>query len=177
MQANDLPELERRLAELADAFASRSPSKGALKVWLDALKESRFDDVQSALTDWPKTNVRMPAPADILKACRSEVSKRMEEQQRVNALTAPTVERVLERAEMTDSARAFKRMWDAVYKRRSVESPRQWCKNVLESSKAEPFLKSFAEQSLNSMEPEAQEAKRVAARMNWSTENSRRVEA
>jgi hypothetical protein len=101
MQANDLPELERRLAELADAFGGRAPTKGALKVWMDALKECRFDDVQRALADWPKTNVKTPAPADILKSCRSEVSKRLEDEARRNAATAPTMERAIDMAAIT----------------------------------------------------------------------------
>lgn len=84
MQTGDLPALERRLAELADAFGGRPATKGALKVWMDALLECSFDDVQRALSDWPKKATKMPSPADILKACREQTSGRIEEQSRRN---------------------------------------------------------------------------------------------
>ena len=48
-------------------------------------------------------------------------------------------------------AEAFFRMYDAVFKRKVVESPRQWCKNVLASDKTPDVWKRFAEMSLERM--------------------------
>lgn len=78
MQRSDLPMLEDRLQQLADALGGRAPSAAGLLVWLDALKEVHFDDVKAALSDWPKSNVRMPAPAEILKATREATSRLIE---------------------------------------------------------------------------------------------------
>lgn len=78
MKASDLPELERRLAELADAFGSRHPTKGALRVWMDALAECELADVLAVLTDWPKSHVRPPVPAEVLRVARERASERIE---------------------------------------------------------------------------------------------------
>lgn len=99
MNANDLPALEKRLAELSDALGGRAPTKGSLRVWLDALSECRFDDVQRALSDWPKTAIKPPVPADILKLCRSETSRRIEEEAKQNLATAITLDDVIQRAD------------------------------------------------------------------------------
>jgi len=78
MTKSELPELSQRLAQLADALGGRSPSPAGLMVWGDALAESRMDDVQAALSDWPKRYSKMPVPADILKIARERVSDRVE---------------------------------------------------------------------------------------------------
>lgn len=96
MKAVDLPELDRRLSELADAFGTRPPSKGALNVWLDALKECQFDDVKSVLSDWPKSHAKAPLPAEVLKACRTMMSERIERQAEINRQTAPTIADLVE---------------------------------------------------------------------------------
>lgn len=70
--------LTERLNELADAFNARQMTAGAMRVWRDALAECTWNDVQNALCDWPKSNTRMPAPADILKLCRNRISDRIE---------------------------------------------------------------------------------------------------
>ena len=78
MQKTDLPELQVRLEELADALGGRAVGAKGIMVWLDALREVRFDDVKAALTDWPKSHTKMPSPAEILKACRESSSARRE---------------------------------------------------------------------------------------------------
>lgn len=86
MTKGDIPELSQRLAQLADALGGRTPSPAGLMVWGDALAESRMDDVQAALTDWPKRFSKMPVPADILKIARERVSDRVENQLKRDAL-------------------------------------------------------------------------------------------
>lgn len=78
MRANDAPELQRRLAQLADALAGKAPSAAGLVVWLDALAECDASDVWSVLTDWPKSHAKMPLPAEVLKAARDVASARRE---------------------------------------------------------------------------------------------------
>jgi hypothetical protein len=86
MNKSDLPELSQRLSQLADALGGRSPSPAGLLVWGDALQECRMDDVQAALSDWPKKYSKMPVPADILKIARERVSTRVEELAAQNAV-------------------------------------------------------------------------------------------
>lgn len=86
MNKNELPELSQRLAQLSDALGGRTPSPAGLLVWGDALAECRMEDVQAALTDWPKKHGKMPVPADILKIARERVSERVENQAKRDAL-------------------------------------------------------------------------------------------
>lgn len=150
MQKQELPELAQRLSQLADALGGKAPSPAGLLVWGDALSECRFDDVRSALTDWPKSHQKMPTPVEILKICRTILSERLEAESKRNATFAPTVDKLVETAQDTPNARAFKRMWKA-WKSRKVSSPREWCTNVLASDKADEELKAFAAASLAGM--------------------------
>jgi hypothetical protein len=108
MHKSELLELSQRLTQLADALGGKAPTQAGLLVWGDALNECRFDDVKAALSDWPKTNYKMPVPAEILKVCRSEVSRRIEEEAKRNAANAPTlrdVEREAQRGQPTMTAK------------------------------------------------------------------------
>jgi hypothetical protein len=84
----DLTELANRLTELAEALQGKAPAGGGLKVWLDALTECDMNDVRAVLTDWPKNSSRMPAPNEVLKACRTVLSERLEKQAAENAKDA-----------------------------------------------------------------------------------------
>ena len=78
MDKVDVPRLSTRLGELADALQGRAPSSAGLTVWLDALREFKFDAVLGALSSWSVAHVKMPAPADIVKVCRDSASARLE---------------------------------------------------------------------------------------------------
>jgi hypothetical protein len=78
MRANDAPELQRRLSQLADALAGKAPSAAGLVVWLDALAECDASDVWAVLVDWPKSHAKMPLPAEVLKIARDLASARRE---------------------------------------------------------------------------------------------------
>jgi regulator of protease activity HflC (stomatin/prohibitin superfamily) len=78
VRREELAIVAERLSELAEVLGGKAPSAKALPVWLDALAECPIDDVKFAFTDWPKRAVKMPAPADILKACRERMSARAE---------------------------------------------------------------------------------------------------
>ena len=86
MTKSDLPELSQRLSQLADALGGRPPSPAGLLVWGDALSECWVDDVQIALSEWPKKHTKMPAPADVLKLARERVSNRVESQVKRDAM-------------------------------------------------------------------------------------------
>jgi len=78
MERNDSAVLTDRLTELAEALGGKAPSPKALNVWLDALKECGREEVLAVLTDWPKSHAKMPVPSEILKACREQLSTRIE---------------------------------------------------------------------------------------------------
>ena len=85
MQKHDLPELTKRLAELADALGGKAPSAAGILVWLDALAECAVDDVRAVLSDWPKSHGKMPMPNEILKLARDRLSVRVEKRAEDNA--------------------------------------------------------------------------------------------
>lgn len=89
MNRNELPRLTDRLAELAEVLGGKPPSAKAAMVWLDALAECQIDDVLAVLTDWPKSNSRMPLPADILNRARNRLSDRIERLAEENKKNAP----------------------------------------------------------------------------------------
>jgi hypothetical protein len=86
-----------------------------------------------------------------------EIADRIEADARATRAASPTVDVVvgnaMARAEDSPNARAFKRMWQA-WRSRKVDSPRQWCLNVLASDQAPDEFKRFAEDSLALMDPE-----------------------
>lgn len=121
MQKHELPELAKRLTQLAEALQGRAPGASGLVVWLDALEECPFADVQSVLTDWPKSNARMPVPADVLKLCRERMSRRIEQQSTTNAQRArdPWDLDNVQGDPNSSNYLAFKAWW-AEFKRRGV---------------------------------------------------------
>lgn len=84
MDKREATVLQARLEELAEALGGRAPGAKGILVWMDALGECSIDSVKAALSDWPKKNIKMPSPVDILKACRERVSVRIEEESRSN---------------------------------------------------------------------------------------------
>ena len=85
MQKHDLPDLAKRLAELADALQGKAPSAAGILVWLDALGECSADDVRAVLSDWPKSHGKMPMPNEVLKLARDRLSGRIERTAAENA--------------------------------------------------------------------------------------------
>jgi hypothetical protein len=148
----DLQTMGARLGELADYYGQKAPTAKALMVWGDALESVQWAEVAQVLTDWPKRHARFPTADQILKLAQERLSDRIEDEARRNRQAAPTLEDL--RRDESPMARAFFRMYDAVYKRKVADSPREWCKNVLKSDKADEVLKRFAEQSLEQMPPE-----------------------
>lgn len=129
MNKSELPELSQRLAQLADALGGRAPSPAGLMVWGDALQECRTDDVKIALSDWPKKNVKMPSPADILKVCRSETSRRLEDEAEQNRRAAPTLKGALRSAAdgPTETGRAALREILSILKSPKPD-PKDWAR-------------------------------------------------
>jgi len=78
MQRADVQTLSERLAELAETFSAKAPSKQALTVWTQVLKDVPIETICDAFTTWAKTKTRMPAPADIAGICAQRLSDRIE---------------------------------------------------------------------------------------------------
>jgi hypothetical protein len=85
MQKHEMTELAQRLSQLADALDGKAPTAAGLLVWLDTLGEVPKADVLAALTDWPKSNGKMPRPNDVLKMARERTSDRVEKRAADNA--------------------------------------------------------------------------------------------
>ena len=149
MHKADLQTMGARLGELADYYGIKAPTAKALMVWGDALESVQWAEVAQVLTDWPKRHARFPTADQILKLAQERLSDRIEEEARRNRDSAPTMAEL--RQDKSPMAEAFFRMYDAVFKRKVVESPRQWCKNVLASDKTPDVWKRFAEMSLERM--------------------------
>lgn len=88
MLPSDITELSRRLCELADALNGKHPTSAAMKVWFDALQDVAVSDVLHVLTEWPKTHVKPPVPAEVLRLCRDRITNRIEESSKANAVDA-----------------------------------------------------------------------------------------
>ena len=78
MREADVGALRERLAELADTFSAKAPSKQALTVWTQVLKDFPIETICDAFTTWAKTKTKMPAPADIAGICAARLSDRIE---------------------------------------------------------------------------------------------------
>lgn len=130
MRREDLPTLAERLGQLAEAFERKSPTPGAMLVWLDALKEFPLHEVESMLVDMPKRLTKFPAPADVWKACNERRSERIENAARLHAKEQPIrvahlqADSFIARREMAKikailaKPRPSKRAWiEAVFKR------------------------------------------------------------
>lgn len=123
MHKANLPDLSQRLSQLADALGGRSPSPSGLLVWLDTLAECAMDDVLGVLTDWPKSNSKMPLPADVLRLSRERTSFRLESQSAQNAKTARAPAPQFVGDKNSPQYQAFCR-W--VAKHRPTPPPRAW---------------------------------------------------
>jgi len=154
MQKNDLPRLTKRLEQLAEVYGGKAPSAQGVLVWMDALGEVSIDDVEWCLTEWPKTASRTPNPADVLKACRTRVSDRLEAQGKREAALAPTLETIRANSADSPNARAFWRMFGAMQKGK-VTGPKDWCARVLADDRAGSELQSFADQTMRLIEERA----------------------
>lgn len=158
MKREEIAYLSSRLGELADYYGNRQPSTAAIKIWVDCLEGMRWDDVASVLTDWPKAKRSFPTGDEVRKLAATRVSERLEAESKAQKAVSATVEDVMAAAPDSPNARAFKRMWRA-WRGGKVESPRQWCVNVLASDKADAELKVFAEASLALMGEEKERPK------------------
>ena len=148
MRANDAPELQRRLLQLADALAGKAPSAAGLVVWLDALAECDASDVWAVLVDWPKSHAKMPLPAEVLKAARDVASARRERiaqaERDAERKAADSLARNLSRFQpeggrMTPAYLEFKRAM-AELKRRPKPHPKQWAYDLRDKESRGEFL-------------------------------------
>lgn len=140
MRPTDLPELERRLTDLADALGGRAPSKAALRVWLDTLAECTMPDVSSVLTDWPKSHAKPPLPAEVLKACRDRLSDRIERQAAVDREAGKTFS--VDRLKGDPNSPAYRAFQAALaeLKRKPKPGPKDWAWRLREKEIRGEFL-------------------------------------
>lgn len=97
MRQSDIPSLETRLNQLAEALAPRwRATAGALAVWADALRDFSREQVLDVLTDWPAMRTTMPAPADVVAEARKRRSQRLEDEAERERRGAPGLSRVAE---------------------------------------------------------------------------------
>lgn len=78
MRESDVSALRDRLIELAETFSAKPPSKPALTVWTQVLKNEPIEVICDAFTTWAKTKTKMPAPADIAAICAVRRSESIE---------------------------------------------------------------------------------------------------
>lgn len=136
MRTEDLPELQIRLSELADAFGAKHPSKGAMRVWMDVLQEFSMAEIKTVLTDLPKKAVRFPAPADVFKVLSERRSDRLETESRQRAREEPirvrdfpanseiAIRSLAEITEILRKPRPDRRAWIAkIFKRAEAGDP------------------------------------------------------
>jgi hypothetical protein len=128
MNRADIPTLQARLEELAEALGGRTIGAKGVLVWLDALSECHIDAVKAALSDWPKRNVKMPTPADILKVCREARSNELEARSRKFA-SEPGFEAGALRGSSEVAARYAGRI-KAILKSPKPH-PKQWARDIL----------------------------------------------
>lgn len=89
--------LTERLCALAESIpGAKAPTPRSVLVWIDTLEECDPVDVWSALADWPKTNIRAPAPAEILRVAREKATARRENEARERLKQDRGAELVLE---------------------------------------------------------------------------------
>ena len=150
MTREEVGYLQGRLNELADYYGHKAPSAAAVKIWADCLEGQQWADVAAVLTDWPKVKRAFPLGDEVRKLAGERVSTRLEEESKRNVAMTPTVESILAIPADSANAKAFKRMWQA-WRSRKVNSPREWCNNVLTSDKADAELKAFASASVELM--------------------------
>ena len=134
MKATDLPTLANRLGQLADYYGKVRPTNEALKVWLDVLAGETLDDVQSVLTDWPKSHRVPPTGDEVLKLCRTAVSDRIERQAESNKRNAGTFGEFRDAigrstAAEAEQARRDIKEWIEASKNRRLE-PKGWARKL-----------------------------------------------
>lgn len=82
----DIPMFTAAVLELADALGHRAPTPAGMTVWLQTMKEFPFPDVRTQLDAWAKRSTKMPAPADLWKACNDARTERIEQQAKVDGV-------------------------------------------------------------------------------------------
>ncbi len=81
----DYPHFIAAVSQLADALSPRPLSQAAMAIWVSALKEFPLPDLVSQLDAWAKRSTKMPAPADIWKACNEMRTERIEQTAKAEA--------------------------------------------------------------------------------------------
>ena len=80
------------------AMGGRAPDSAAIAVWVMALQNFKFEDVQEAIVHWASTETSWPRPADIAKAINAKHARDAE-----NAEASRRVADDLERASLPDA--------------------------------------------------------------------------
>src|SRR5574343_1112628 len=138
MKKADLVALEERLSELAEYYGRTRPSKGALRVWFDALQNESFDAVLAALTDWPKTHRQMPLADEVLQCVRRVAGQRLEDEAARNKETATGIGDMAEWLRAKESPavaqiRAALRNWAMAQR---IRDPKEWARKLKERETA-----------------------------------------
>lgn len=136
MTASDIPMLAASLDALADTFDKRRPTKEAVKVWFDALRNQRTEFVMDALNAWAGKFSKMPFPADVLRDC----SDREQRESSARALSTPRVDRFIAEAGVSTPRIEECRS----HMRELVNLPRkpgkEWAKRLLDKHSAGEYV-------------------------------------
>lgn len=81
MEKSSLPDLARRLNDLAEIMDKKPLGEKAILGWFETLREFETGIVFGSLKGWQKTHARFPTPAEVWKACNEFSSELMEKQQ------------------------------------------------------------------------------------------------
>lgn len=152
----DHPQFIERLVQLADALGGRAPTQAGLAIWIQTLKEFQFHEISDQLDAWAKRSTKMPAPADVWKACNEYRTDRLEQ--------AAKVEKVRERKEADAAFKRSDRLGKAlralVVKLRDQEprDPKEW---------AETLWQRFISDSLNPPRNHPDDEPRMGTQMSY----------
>lgn len=138
MNASNLSDMEQRLTDIAEALGGRAPTKGALRVWHDTLRDQSYDDVVAVLADWARDHVKPPTPAEVARAVGGRVSDRIE---RTAALHARENRRTDLPAGDPNSPgyRAFREAMQRL-RHRQHHDPRDWARRLRDREAAGEHL-------------------------------------
>jgi hypothetical protein len=91
MRKDEIATLTARLEQLAEFYRVKAPTSNSVLIWADALDDLRFDELLTALSDWPRTGERMPTVAELRRLCALRRAERMEKQSEADNRNGLTV--------------------------------------------------------------------------------------